>query len=54
MAKEIGFARDTDEGELAWRRLKEATEKACHWLGKMNEALEGVEEVEDGDGEDTE
>jgi len=49
MSDEIGFARNTDKKELAWRRLKEATDKSCEWLGKMTDAIEQIEEAEDAD-----
>ena len=49
MDKEIGFGRDTDQKELAWRRLKEAAGKSCEWLGKMTDAIEQIEEAEDAD-----
>ena len=47
MSDEIGFARDSDKKELAWRRLKEAVDKSGEWLYKMSDAIEQIEEAEE-------
>ena len=48
MSKDIGFNRDTDQKELAWRRLKEAVDKNIEWFVKMSDAIEQIEESESG------